>query len=41
MADQQDDHLGVPEKAAVQEFAMSFQGELIRPEDDGWLPAGA
>lgn len=36
MADQQDGHRGVPEEAAVQEFATNFRGELIRPEDDGY-----
>jgi FAD/FMN-containing dehydrogenase len=36
MVDRRDDHVGVPEEAAVQEFVASFRGELIRPEDDGY-----
>jgi hypothetical protein len=35
MVDRRDDHVGVSEEAAVQEFVASFRGELIRPEDDG------
>src|SRR5919199_991309 len=46
MADQRDDHLGVPlgkplEEAAVQEFAADFRGELIRPGDEGYDDARA
>ena len=46
MVDQRDDHLGVPlgkplEEAAVQEFAVNFRGELIRPEDEGYDAARA
>jgi FAD/FMN-containing dehydrogenase len=41
MVDRQDDHSemssGTPlEEATVEEFAASFKGELIRPEDDGY-----
>jgi FAD/FMN-containing dehydrogenase len=45
MTDRQDT-LGVPlgkplEEAAVQEFAATFRGELIRPQDDGYDTARA
>src|SRR3954466_15507952 len=45
MTDRQDT-LGVPlgkplEEAAVQEFAATFRGELIRPQDDGYDAARA
>jgi hypothetical protein len=34
MVDHRNDHLGEPpEEATVEEFAASFRGELIRPED--------
>ena len=36
MVDRRDEHVGVPEEAAVQEFVANFRGELIRPEDDGY-----
>src|SRR5215216_3750912 len=46
MMDQRDDHLGVPlgkplEEAAMQEFAVNFRGELIRPEDEDYDAARA
>ena len=46
MVDQRDDHLGVPlgkplEEAAMQEFAVNFRGELIRPEDEDYDAARA
>ena len=39
MVNRQDDHSDMPsgrplEEATVEEFAVSFRGELIRPEDD-------
>src|SRR5215203_3501795 len=37
MVDRQDDPSGRPlEEATVEEFAVSFRGELIRPEDDSY-----
>src|ERR687885_494395 len=36
MVDGRDNHVGLPEEAAIEEFAASFRGELIRPEDDGY-----
>src|SRR5215211_8194005 len=41
MVNHPDDHLSVPEEAAVQEFVVSLWGELIRPEDDGYDAARA
>src|ERR687890_239529 len=41
MVNHPDDHLSVPEEAAVQEFVASLWGELIRPEDDGYDAARA
>jgi hypothetical protein len=41
MVDRQDDHSDMPsgsplEEATVEEFRVSFRGELIRPEDVGY-----
>ena len=41
MVDRQDNHSEMPlgrplEEATVEEFAVSFRGELIRPEDIGY-----
>ena len=44
MVDRQDDHSDMPsgrplEEATVEEFAVSFRGELIRPEDNSYNEA--
>ena len=37
MVDYRNDHLGEPlEEAVMEQFAASFRGELVRPEDDGY-----